>query len=416
MNNDIGINVVGIFKAETGFGEAVRGTLNALIAAGIPVTIIDMEVSLKNRLNDESVTGFSEENTYPVNLVQVNPFMIAKLLENKGAGFFKGKYNIAYWVWETTEIPDNFLEFEYLFDEIWTASEYCLKAISQKATIPVVCIPHIAEINADDIAPSLPFTLAKEKFIFLNIFDFGSLIERKNTLGLIEAFKKAFEKSNNDVLLVIKSSTGFNYPKEKKLVENAIASYPNIMLTDAMFRRNELLALSQRADCYVSLHRSEGFGLNMSDAMVMGKPVIATGYSGNMEFMSINNSFPVKYRLETIDYKLPPYPQGSIWSNPDTDHAASLMQYVVANPEEAAAIGKRAKEDMEKSFSSKAIGILIQKRVDVIRKQLSESNGTEVLKNDLNVANSQISLLNKRVKYLENTFYNKIRKKINGKK
>jgi glycosyltransferase involved in cell wall biosynthesis len=328
----------------------VRGTLNALKSAGIPVNIIDMAISLKNRLNDESVTEFSEENSYPVNLVQVNPFMIPKLLENKGPDFFKGKYNIAYWVWETDEVPDNFLEFEYLFNEIWTASEYCTKAIAQKAAIPVICIPHIAEISSNDIASSLPFDLPENKFIFLNIFDFGSLIERKNTLGLIEAFKKAFEKDNNDVLLVIKSSTGFNYPKEKKSVEDAIAGYPNIMLTDAMFRRNELLALANRANCYVSLHRSEGFGLNMADAMAMGKPVIATGYSGNMGFMTVNNSFPVKYVLETLDHKLPPYQQGSRWSKPDTSHAASLMQYVVTNPEAVKELGEIDKKYMEQHY------------------------------------------------------------------
>jgi glycosyltransferase involved in cell wall biosynthesis len=410
MDTNFGINVVGTFRAETGFGEAVRGTLSALDKAGILVKIIDLSMKLENRLNDESVKDFAEENTYPVNLVQVNPFMIGRLLKNKEAGFFEGKYNIAYWVWETSEVPDEFLEFAYLFDEIWTASEYCQKAIAQKAAIPVICIPHVAEITADAISPALPVQLDDDKFIFFNIFDFGSLIERKNTLGLIEAFKKAFTSDNTSVQLLIKSSTGFEFPNEKKSVEDAIAEYPNITLLDTMFRRNELLALINRADCYVSLHRSEGFGLNMADAMAIGKPVIATGYSGNMEFMNINNSLPVKYELKEIKHQIPPYSIGSIWSEPDTDHAASLMKYAVANPDEMKKLGQRAQDDMAQGFSTEAISRLIQKRVPVITQKIIDKN--EDLTAKLNLANAKTFVLEEKVKYLENTFINKIRRKL----
>ena len=410
MSTDFGINVVGTFRAETGFGEAVRGTLNALEKAGIPVKIIDLSIKLKNRLNDESVTDFAEENTYPVNLVQVNPFMIGRLLKNKEAGFFEGKYNIAYWVWETSEVPDEFLEFAYLFDEIWTASEYCQKAIAQKAAIPVICIPHVAEISADAIAPALPVAIDESKFVFFNVFDFGSLIERKNTLGLIEAFKKAFTKNDTNIQLLIKSSTGFDFPTEKKSVENAIAGYPNITLLDTMFRRNELLALTNRADCYVSLHRSEGFGLNMADAMAMGKPVIATGYSGNMEFMNVNNSLPVKYSLKEITHKIPPYSIGSIWSEPDTDHAASLMKYAVVSPGEIKQLGERAKQDMAYGFSAEAIARLMQKRVPVITEKINSAG--DDLAGRLDSANAKIYVLEEKVKYLEKSWYNKIRKKL----
>jgi glycosyltransferase involved in cell wall biosynthesis len=178
-----------------------------------------------------------------------------------------------------------------------------------------------------------------------------------------------------------------------------------------MFRRNELLALLNRADCYVSLHRSEGFGLNMADAMAIGKPVIATGYSGNMEFMNVNNSLPVKYTLKQITEEVPPYSVGSIWSEPDTNHAASLMQYAVANPAEIKILAESAKQDMKDRFSAEAIGKLIQKRTTIIKTKIKNRD----IATELNLANAKIYVLEEKVKYLENTFYNKIRKKLKKK-
>ena len=218
--------------------------------------------------------------------------------------------------------------------------------------------------------------LPKDKFIFLFMFDFHSTLARKNPFATIEAFKQAFGQDNQDVLLVIKFSNAQYHPHRREQLMAQADGWSSIRFIEGHLLKEELHALLNNCNCYVSLHRAEGFGLTMSEAMFYGKPVISTGYSSNIEFMNVGNSYLVKYQLVTITEEEGPYFRGSIWAEPDVDHAASLMQYVFENYDQAQNVGRRASEDIKCFLSPQAIGTKIRSRLEYIMKRIGNSNSS----------------------------------------
>jgi len=361
-----GVNMSGFFNAEIGFGEAIRNNLNALEKAGIPSKAINFNVKLKHRLNDTSISFDDNINNFPINIVHVNMDSIPGFIQEKSSEYFKDKYNIGYWAWEMEDFPEIYTEYYKYYDEIWTCSKYCLDSISLKSSIPVINIPHAIDISPEDIDVNFETGMSSDCFNFLFIFDYNSLIERKNPLGLIDAYEKAFGVNNEKVKLILKTSIPNHHAKSKKIVLDRIGKNKSIIYKEEMLRRGELLALINKCDCYISLHRSEGFGLTMAEAMALGKPVIATGYSGNLDFMNVNNSFLVKYKMIKHDYDLSVLPKNNFWSEPDVYHAAEMMKFVFENQDYAKAIGIQAKEDIKNYFSLESIGNKMKKRLNII--------------------------------------------------
>jgi glycosyltransferase involved in cell wall biosynthesis len=210
------------------------------------------------------------------------------------------------------------------------------------------------------------FWLPENSYVFLFNFDFASVVERKNPFALVRAFAKAFDK-NDDAVLVIKSLNA-HWARQTWLELKQAAEGLKIRLIDEYMERQEFLTLMASSDCYVSLHRSEGLGLGLAEAMSMAKPVIATGWSGNMDFMTATNSFLVKYHLVTLTEDHSPYRKGSSWADPDIEHAAELMRFVFQNRDAAAATGKRAAEELAQNFCPAVTGKEIAERLAEIGK------------------------------------------------
>ena len=166
----------------------------------------------------------------------------------------------------------------------------------------------------------------------------------------------------HDALLLIKCSRSDSDPSSRMRLEQASRG-ANVKMYDAVISRPALNSLMSMCDAYVSLHRSEGFGLTLTEAMSMGKPVIATAYSGNMDFMTPSNSFPVKYRLVDIEEDYGFYTKGCEWAEPDLDHAAELMRHVYAHRDEAAEVGKRAQQDVCSRLHPQTVGRMIRERL-----------------------------------------------------
>jgi glycosyltransferase involved in cell wall biosynthesis len=379
-----GINVAGYIKGEFGLAEGARANIRSIKAAGIPYTVNNINNAYHRSLDSTHSDGdFSQDNPYAVNLVNVNPEHLPDLISsgNLDTQYFQNRYNIGFWYWELPRFPPEWYSAFSLFDEIWTGSNHAAEAISEISPVPVVKVMPSLDIPKPSLSRER-LGIPKDKFIFLFMFDSLSTFERKNPFALIEAFKKAFGKSHKDILLAIKFSNSHYYPHQRDKLKALAAEYPSLHLIDGHLTKDEVNALVYNCDCYVSLHRAEGFGLTMAEAMFYGKPVIGTAYSSNTEFMNVGNSFPVKYDLVPIakqDNAV--YQAGSVWAEPDIDHAACLMLHVFENYHQAQQVGARAAKEIKLLLSPHAIGRRIRSRLEYImnkpRKNYPEENWLE---------------------------------------
>lgn len=353
-----GVNLAGNFHSERGMGEAVRSGLANLEAANIPL--------VKNNFDDitalnteQSITGFSEHNTYRFNLVWLNADTVPLFIEKRGADFFDGHYNIGHWAWETQDFPAQWTTSFDRFDEIWVPSTFVQEGLTRVSPVPVRAVPHSVALPTPGNGISRGLVgFPGDKFVFLFMFDMSSYAARKNPRGLIRAFQRAFRRDDN-ALLVLKVAHSSENPAALAEMQRA-ALESNILITDAVLGRAQVGTLLDAADCYVSLHRAEGFGLTMAEAMLRGKPVIATGYSGNMDFMKGTNSYLVRYRLTSIGHPYGPYQKDFVWAEPDLDHAAELMRHVFEHRDEARAVGEKARKHVAKQLSPQAVGELMK--------------------------------------------------------
>ena len=379
MSNNLGINIFGYIKGEFGIGEAVRLNIKASNKVGLPVSLVNYETVTIHRNEDQSFNDFSKEFPYDINLIQISPSEVSNFFLDEIAIGLKGKYNILYVAWESEYLPDDYIKNINYFDEIWVPSKFCQESISKVCRVPVINIPHPVEIQLEKTTDTDAINFYdKSKFNFLFIFDYNSTLERKNTLNLIEAFQKAFDKDDKNVVLNIKTSSSKNFVSEKQQIEDKIGDQKNIKIIEKIFDKNSLNNIINDCDCYVSLHRSEGFGLTMAEAMCLKKPVIATGYSGNTEFMDFQNSFLVQYKKATAGKNLLNYDERTIWSEPSVNHASEIMKYVYENIQSINTIAENGYLTIHENFSFESIGNRIKNRVEFILENKIGSKNKDV--------------------------------------
>lgn len=373
-----GINLVGYLSAEAGLGEAARSIRRSAEALGIKVMPMDFRWGCSSRMEEPVPAGPSPEKRYAVNLIHLNADQLLTAHTMLGAEFFKDHYNIAYCVWEQEELPEDWVPALELVHEIWTASTFCLDAISRKTSRPVLRIPHSVEPVVPAGLDRRALGLPEDSFIFLAVLDVCSTPERKNQLGALRAYAMAVKRIERSTHFVLKTVNAVTRPEVMRAIEQIQTSCPSIIVRDGYMDRGEVNALINACDCFVSLHRAEGFGLTIAEAMYMSKPVIATGWSGNMDFMNVNNSFPVRFKLQPLDRDVGPYRKGLRWAEPDLCHAAELMALVAVEPERARLVGETAAEDVREGLSNAAVGGLIRDRLDRIRRTLAACGDREM--------------------------------------
>jgi glycosyltransferase involved in cell wall biosynthesis len=275
----------------------------------------------------------------------------------------EGHRNIAYLAWEQREGSPYWKEIYGEYDQVWALSDFTAEALTNILQRKVHSVPCVVETSMFP-GPSTKgqHGIDPSAFTFLFVFDANSSTERKFPEAVVEAFRCAFRADDN-VKLIIKASSADRISNRARLQKllGAIRSQANIEVRHADLSRSDLYGLISSCDCYVSLHRSEGFGYTCAEAMAYGKPVIATGYSGNMQFMTETNSYPVRYREVESDVQEGPFQRGSLWADPDIKHAADLMRRVYENRDEGVAKGLLGRQTIVEQLSPAAIGDRIRR-------------------------------------------------------
>ena len=356
-----GLNIIGHLHAESGVGEAARSTIRAAHAADIPLSLVDYRTGHPSRMEEELPEGLPSGDPYTINIVHVNANEIPTLFAEMGRAFFERHYNIGYWNWELPRFPPQWREAADIFHEIWVPSRFVAESVRKVLDLPVrrlpISIPSLAQAGR---AALRPLNLPPNTFVFLTLFDALSVPERKNPLAAVEAFRLAFPGvSPGKACLVLKVSSGHRNRPLMSALNSISRNDGRIFVVDQYLDRCVLNTLLGVSGALVSLHRAEGFGITLAEAMRLGKPVIATGWSGNMDFMDSGNSFPVRSDLVSIPRTYGPYRRGNRWAEPDVVEAARLMRQVFENRDAAAHIGHRARQDIRKNLSPAVVGGLL---------------------------------------------------------
>lgn len=362
----LAVNVSGYLRDESGWGAAARGYVRALRSLGIPTRLADFSALTSNRSGDMTATEGDALTDWDVNLMCIDAGQHFAVLSRTDDDYLDRRYNIGAWAWELPRFPARWYDRFAYYDEIWVGSSFIASAIAPISPIPVIRIPPVMAPATDDTVPADDRRWRRRpgEFLFLFMFDVHSHLARKNPIAVVEAFRRAFQPSE-PVRLILKCVNAESDPVGfARLAERA--SGAAIDIESGYLSAGEVRDLMSSCDAYVSLHRSEGIGLTIAEAMGLGKPVIATGWSGNTDFMDISNAFPVDYRLVELEENVGPYQAGEVWAEPSVEHAAKLMRLVVDHPQEARARGRAARETMLRDYSEARIAELVRQRLAVI--------------------------------------------------
>lgn len=362
LEKDFGVNFIGFAKGELGLGQAMRSMVFSALAASIPLVVRKFNARIPSKqTNDDLTAYFSEYCKYPINVICINPDTLQHLPSWVSYPEWAKTYNVGYWFWELENFPKKWEYATNIVDEIWVVTDYIANAM-RKSGKKVVKIPFPLEFELPPESMNKQyFGIDPEKFTFIFSFDFLSSMERKNPQGVIMAFKLAFPDGNDSARLIIKTMNANIYPEKLQILRSLINGDQRIDIRDDYLTQNEMRGLIYSADCYVSMHRAEGLGLGMAEAMYMGKPTIATGYSGNLEFMNETNSILLPYKLVEIGQNDYPNAEGGQWAEPSIEVAALKMREVMFNKSLREGIGKNAILTIKNKFSYELVGAFLNK-------------------------------------------------------
>lgn len=361
-----GVNLIGYIRAEMGVGEAARGVARALHSSRVPFVVLDYSYGNPSRQSDLSwlhkVTGTPHFDT---NVLCLNADVLQEAIGRLPATLRRGRYNIGMWVWELPEFPDRWLSSFSVVDEIWAPSTFVRDSVAGKAPVPVHRIPYAVQLPQGPFRSRESFGLSAQRYQFLTMYDIHSIADRKNPEAALQAFFQAFQPDDESVSLVIKVNN--MDATQDAYLRSLIGTRTNVFVIDQTLDRQDVASLIAASDCFVSLHRSEGFGLVIAEAMALGKPAIATYWSGNVDFMNDENSACIGYQLVPLKETVGPYDAGQFWAEPNIEEASEWMVRLRNDPALGHALGQSGAQTIKEWFSADVVGRAIAERLTAIR-------------------------------------------------
>jgi glycosyltransferase involved in cell wall biosynthesis len=359
------IAIAGLFSTMSGIGEGARLAYDALESAGMEPAAFDISAAF----GQKEIEGPARRPIVPGSggtlVVHHNAPFLPHALWALGRARVRGRRVIGYWAWEFPRIPEDWYpSFRYLH-EVWVPSELARTAVASGTDLPVHIVPH--PLPPPVVTPNMRARLGlpENALIVLTAFHMGSAFTRKNPLAAIAAFRRAFGDATDKLLLVKVIDHGAS-PIAREALHRAIEGAANIRLLNVMLPPADMSGLMAAVDIVLSLHRSEGFGLVPAEAMQLGKPVVATGWSGNMDFMNAGNSAPVAYTMVPVQ---DPYDgafvaDGQLWAEADVEDAANWLRRLAAEPDLRQRMGETARREIAQQLSPQSVAHTIAKLLE----------------------------------------------------
>lgn len=355
-----GINLAGYFRGSLGLGESARLLARSLDASDIPLGCISIPL---DRDTQDPGVALTEEFRHSVTVLHANPPNVASFLKRFGNRPLGRRKLVGLWYWELEELPAFWRTLSALFDEVWVASEWSRGHLAAQLRCPIFAFPFPLEAMTADAGGSrapLPFALPEGRFLFLNVFDYHSSFDRKNPEAALSAYLAAFPEDSGRAFLVLKSLNASHAPDKHARMLRLAEGRSDILVVDADLPKPSMDALYARADCFLSLHRSEGLGLGFLQALRNGKAAVLTDYAAPAEFRGLPGLHLVPFRLVPIETDFGAYQRLGDWADPDIGAAAGILRGLVDAPRPGAAAGDALR------FTCAAFNAFVAGRLDAL--------------------------------------------------
>ncbi|MEB3262371.1 MAG: glycosyltransferase [Cyanobacteriota bacterium] len=374
-----GVNLIGYARHALGIGEDLRTTELALRQVGVPTRVIDFPPGdCPGRLlsGDSPSQGADDHNRTTILCLTAEE--TTRYVLSCGRSLLRSCYVIGYWPWELPIWPAHWRQALELVDEIWVSSRHIQTALEGETSKPVLCMPLCVDAgflelthssDADRLQQRLAFQLPANAVLALCSFDLSSYSQRKNPWGAIQTFQRAFPPAlvgggRTDVGLVVKTFPPARPHQDWERLKRVAALDPRIQIVEASLSREVLSALYGCCDVLLSLHRAEGFGRVLAEALQLGLDVIATDWSGNTDFCHGPLAHPVPCSLVPVPPGAYPHWPGQHWADPDLTAAADTLVRVVQTRLSQGRPGQEICVSYREQFSASSCGMRYRKRLD----------------------------------------------------
>ena len=358
-------SLYGLFKTEIGLAQGAKLYARALEKGNIPHTLLNLDfipdLPQEDKTFDDRLTV---ENKYAINVVHINPPQWQDALGTFPQSHFDRHYNVGIFQWELETLPDDWKPlFDYV-DEVWTPSEFTARTMRKETNKPVIPILYGMETPYDEKLTRADFGLNEDDFLVLMMFDSNSYASRKNPGAAIDAFREAYGENPEHVKLVIK----INNPKAEDIafVEEHIGGKAGYLLITERMDKERLNSLIRLCDVFLSLHRSEGFGLVLAEAMNLGTATVATNWSANTEFMPEGTACLVNYSRVPVGNTYQYEQEGLTWADPDVHEAAAWLKKLKEEPALRNQIAEAGKKHIREQLSTAKCAEQMAARLDEI--------------------------------------------------
>lgn len=363
-----GVNMVGLFTLAAGVGVSSRIVSRILSNTKYKFSLFDHEIKNANIIQEPFDLVIENEFKYSINLIHLNPYNFKDLIKTLPRDNIHHHYNIFFWLWELENFPNIWLKYLQMANEIWVPSKFIKESLQKFTNKKVTYIPYYLDFSPNPSMDREYFGLPKDKKLVLIMYDQKSIPKRKNPEGAINAFKQAFKPYDNQVALMIKVNHATDEVMEE--LRNLIGEgYETYYFKDVL-SKEEVNGLINSCDIYLSLYRSEGFGLILTEAMLMNKVVVATNWSAPSEFLNINSSCPVNYKLVELDKNYGPYEVGNYWAEPDLNHASEYLKKLIEDEEYYKALSQNASKTINKMYNLKQSVQIMENRINSIYQEI----------------------------------------------